>query len=271
MSNQALINKGLSLLTQLNPNRADNISNTAVSSTTILQRYDANNSLLRAFLMASKVEEEQNGYQDVLQIYRKMEPHFNLSDLQTLSFELGVNFEDINGQNRLEKLREFLIYIDQRGKLNDLIEKCKEARPQISWLPPKRDKTEAAVRSKLDMAVVIDVARPALKNVATYLDDQNLDVNFVVFRHAEPGKFFTTEDDWQSLGVTFGDVMARVKREFEGVKLHFFLAGPGGLLFAMGCIWGTVDDALVYHYENNTYHPVLPITRALRETLSGWN
>ena len=264
MQNSKLVDNTLPLLEHL-------AQETAVSPTTLLQRYDANNSLLHAYLMASRVEQEGESYQDLLQIFRKMEPLFNLSELQNLSFELGINFEDINGQNRIDKLRELLTFIERRNRLDELIKKCAEKRPHIDWLPKKQEESEAIVRSKLNMAVVIDIARPSLRNVATYLDDQNMDVNFVVFRHAEPGKFFKTDDDWQAIGITFGDVMARIKREFDMAKLHFFLAGPGSLLFAMGCIWGTVDDATIYHYENNTYHPVLPISRSLRETLSGWN
>lgn len=264
MKNIALIESGLELLKEYHGGE------TAVSSTTLLQRYDTNSSKLHAYLIASRLATDEGEQRDVLQLYRKMEPLFNESELEVVCFELGVQYEDLKGRNRLDKLRELIIYMERRQQLPDLINVVQKQRPRVNWEVDRVGVSETAVQPKLNTAVVIDIARPALRNVATYLDDQNLDMNFIVFRHAEPGQFFSTNDDWQSLAITFGDVMAKVKRKFDGAKTHFFVAGPGGLLFAMGCIWGTVDDAIVYHYENNTYHPVLPITRELRKIVSGW-
>lgn len=264
MKNIDLIENGLELL-QTHPTRP-----TAVSPTTLLQRYDTGNSQLHAYLIASRLVTEQGEQRDILQLYRKMEPRFNESELAAICFELGVNYEDLNGRNRLDKLRELITHIERRQRLPDLIKVIQKQRPQNAWGLDSIEASETAVQPKLNIAVVIDIARPALRNVATYLDDQNIETNFILFRHAEPGHFFSTNDDWQSLAITFSDVMAKVKRKFDGANPHFFMAGPGALLFAMGCIWGTVDDAIVYHYENNTYHPVLPITRELRKIISNW-
>lgn len=261
MTATQLVDDGLHLFANLTAGK------TAVSPTTLLQRYDSGSSKLHAWLIASRLLADEGEQRDVLQLYRKMEPLFNDSELEALAFELGVNYEDLNGRNRADKLRELITYMQRRQGLPTLLKACQQQRPQVNWA---LGGAETAVLPKLNIAVVIDVARPALRNVATYLDDQNVDVNFVVLRHAEPGQFFSTSDDWQALAMTFGDVMARVKGTFNGAKLHFFMAGPGSLLFAMGCIWGTVDDAVIYHYENNTYYPVLPMTRELRNVVSGW-
>lgn len=36
------------------------------------------------------------------------------------------------------------------------------------------------------------------------------------------------------------------------------------MAFGLGAVWGTVNDATVYHWENNTYYPVMKIDRKLR-------
>lgn len=265
MGNIDLIENGLTLL---NEQGRESIP---LSLGTLMQRYDAANSKLHAYFLAARLSPGENDQRDILQLYRKMEPVFNESELQEACFELGVGYEDLNGNNRLDKLRELITYMERRQRLLDLVTLCQTKRPRLNWEVDKVAKSETAVQPKLNIAVVVDIARPALRNAAVYLDDVAIEANFLVFRHEEPGKFFDVKDDWHQLAITFGDVMDRLKREFNGAKLHFFLAGPGGLLFAMGCIWGTVDEAIVYHYENNTYHPVLPITRELRQILTGWN
>lgn len=264
MKNIDLIENGLDLL------KTHQGKGTAVSATTLLQRYDSNNSQLHAYLLAARLPTDGVEERDVLQLYRKMEPLFNETELQMLTFELGVDYEDLNGRNYPDKLRELITYLQRRQRLADLFNACQQQRPRVNWELDIVKASETAVQPKLNIAVVVDIARPALRNVATYLDDHNQDMHFILFRHASPGQFFTPHDDWTSLAITFGDVMARVKRTFDGAKIHFFMAGPVGLLFAMGCIWGTVDEALAYHYENDTYYPVLPITRKLRQNTAGW-
>ena len=264
MKNIDLIENGLDLL------KTHQGKTTAVSPTTLLQHYDTNNSKLHAYLIASRLPADEGERRDVLQLYRKMEPLFNESELTAICFELGVNYEDLNGRNRLDKVRELIIYMERRQRLPDLINVVQKQRPRVNWELDRVGVAETAVQPKLNTAVVIDISRPIVRNVAAYLDDKNIDTNVILLRHVEPGQFFNTSDDWQAIAITFGNVMDRVKREFNGSKIHFFMSGPVGLLFAMGCIWGTVDEALVYHYENDTYHPVLPITRKLRQVTSGW-
>lgn len=264
MNNQQLINDGLALLEQTQNERL-----AVFSDTVLLQRLDPQNSKLTAFLIAERQTTGEKK-RDVLQLFRKIEARFNESELGGLCFELGVEVEDLNGRNHLDKVRSLSTYMQRRNRLHELVERCAALRPDTDW-SVEESGGETAIFSKLNMAVVIDIARPALRNVAAYLDHKDIDANFVVFRHAEPGQFFNINDDWHQLAITFGDVMDRVKREFNGAKIHFFMAGPGALLFSMGCIWGTVDEAVIYHYENNTYYPVLNTTRELRQIPSGWS
>lgn len=265
MTNMQLITEALALQPQLTPDQP-----TATSDTTLIQRYDAGNSKLQAYLMASRLAAAATEHRDILQLYRKMDPVFNESELQELCFELNIDFEALDGHNRLDKLRALITYMNRRQGLPTLVKHCRELRPRQNWDITNLVEGVMPIQPKLNLAVVVDVARPSLQNVAAYLDDNNLDVHVIVFRHEQPGQFFSVHDNWQALVLTFSDVMDRVKREFNGAKIHFFLAGPVSLLFGMACVWGTVDEATVYHYENGTYHPVIPITRELRQVISGW-
>ncbi|MCP4426848.1 MAG: SAVED domain-containing protein [Chloroflexi bacterium] len=264
MNNQQLINSGLILLGHIQDERL-----TASSDTAVLQRIDPQNSKLTAHLIAER-QADGAGERDVLQLFRKIEAGFDESELGELCFELGVDVEDLNGRNRLDKIRSLITHLERRNRLPDLVKRCAALRTDTDWGVTEEGGRETAILSKLNITVVIDIARPALRNVATYLDYQRIDANFIVFRHKQAGQFFSVHDDWQQLAITFGDVMDRIKREFNGACLHFFMAGPGALLFSMGCIWGTVDEAVVYHYENSLYHPVLSTTRKLRQISSGW-
>jgi hypothetical protein len=100
--------------------------------------------------------------------------------------------------------------------------------------------------------------------VARYLDDMEMDVNFLLLQNAQPDKFLTPEEKWDDFVAAFAQTMDSIKHTLSGTRLHFFLSAPGALIFGLGCIWGTVDEAEVYHYQNGTYYPVIAISRDLR-------
>ena len=265
MNNQQLIDAGLNLLGQISPD-----SPTAVSSQAILQRLDNHASKLAAYLITQPQTPGAVAQTDLLQLIQKLESTFNEAELQDLSFRLQVDYENISGQTRSQKVRELVSHLNRRGRLVDLTTVGTELRPNLNWQTEVPTRHNQPIVSKVDLAVVVDVARPALMNVAQYLDQRGAPANFLILRHVQPGAFFAPEDSWEAITLTFGDVVDRMQREFAGAQFHFFLAGPGALLFALGCVWGTVYEAAVYHFENNTYYPVLSTSRRLRHVASGW-
>ncbi len=65
---------------------------------------------------------------------------------------------------------------------------------------------------------------------------------------------------------TFEHGSEAIKFAVGSAKLHVFLSIPLPAAFGLGSVRGTVDEsATIYHWQDNTYHPVLPITRALRQ------
>lgn len=63
----------------------------------------------------------------------KMSEYFSLSDLQTICFDMGIDYDDIRGGSKSVFIRELIIYVQQRGQLNELIEELRKARPKVTW------------------------------------------------------------------------------------------------------------------------------------------
>jgi hypothetical protein len=123
---------------------------------------------------------------------------------------------------------------------------------------------------KSDVAVVVDVSRRMLRDVARYLDSQNIDADIILLtndpEYGDTAKFLDVQEpaSWAEVVKDFHRGMSRVKREIGTPQVHIFIGAPLPLAFGMGAVWGTVDEATVYHWDGKTYHPVMPITRELR-------
>ena len=59
--------------------------------------------------------------------------HFSLEELHTLAFDLGVDYESLGGAGKEARAREFLLYLDRRGRIPQLLDAVREQRPQVRW------------------------------------------------------------------------------------------------------------------------------------------
>lgn len=233
----------------------------------VVQRYNIEKSKLAAYLITEVQPDDADDDSQIIdlpKLAQEIESRFNESEIRDLCFKLQVDYENVPGNNKADKARELVLYFDRRSQITELIDMLISLRGAIEWRPQPKSQKSVSIVSKMDIAVVVDVARPTVSAVARYLDSQEIDANFVLFQHVQSGSFLSVDDDWEQLTKTFSEVMKYVKQEFPNQRVRFFLAGPVSLIFAMGCVWGTVDEAIVYHYEGNTYYPILNITRALR-------
>lgn len=55
---------------------------------------------------------------------------FNMEDLKTLCFQLSVSFDDLSASNRVGKARDLIEYLQNRGRLHDLMVALARERPQ---------------------------------------------------------------------------------------------------------------------------------------------
>lgn len=262
-ANEQLLEKALELI-------KSNVQPGQVSKNelAIVYQYNTGKSKLTAYQI-TEVQlqlDEDTQLVDLPKLAQEIETRFNESEIRDLCFKLEVDYESIQGNNKPDKVRELVLHLDRRLRTKELIEILATLRPNVEWQPKLRKQKNPSVTrvSKMDIAVIVDVARPAVNAVAKYLDTQQIDADFILFQHIHPGSFLSVNDNWEQLTKMFSEVMNLVKQEFPNQRIRFFLAGPVSLIFAMGCIWGTVDEAMIYHYENSTYHSVISISRELR-------
>ena len=58
---------------------------------------------------------------------------FNWEELETLSCDLGVDFQSLKGDSKAGKARELIAYLSRRERLVDLVSMGKMQRPDIIW------------------------------------------------------------------------------------------------------------------------------------------
>jgi hypothetical protein len=59
--------------------------------------------------------------------------YFNLGELQTLCFDLDVDYDSLPGEGKASKARELVAYLGRRGIISKLVRIGKQQRPDIPW------------------------------------------------------------------------------------------------------------------------------------------
>jgi len=71
---------------------------------------------------------------ELTQLREKVIRYFDEEELRTLCGDLGVDYDDLRGEGKAAKAREFVNYLERRGRLPELVRKCSELRPKVAWL-----------------------------------------------------------------------------------------------------------------------------------------
>jgi hypothetical protein len=58
---------------------------------------------------------------------------FNDSELRDLCFDMNVDYESLNGQNKADKARELVAFCERRQVIADLVARCRKLRPKVEW------------------------------------------------------------------------------------------------------------------------------------------
>lgn len=96
---------------------------------------------------------------------QQLEASFTLEELKTLTFDLGINFDNLAGDTLMVKTRELVNYALRRGLEDELLEKCRQERPQIDW----GAETEPGVDGELgEETAADDPLRRLIELVKTY-------------------------------------------------------------------------------------------------------
>ena len=128
-----------------------------------------------------------------------------------------------------------------------------------------------ALGSKKDIAIILDINNRIVANVETFLKASKIDANVVVITndpaYSDEIKRLDVKkpEEWNAIVREFKTASMKIKRLVSSnARIHIFMAVPLPMAFGLGAVWGTVNDATVYHWENNTYYPVMKIDRKLR-------
>ena len=72
-------------------------------------------------------------HREELELPRILRPilvdRFDLEELRTLCFDLGVDYDSLRGEGKEAKARELVGYIERRGRLDELETRIKQLRP----------------------------------------------------------------------------------------------------------------------------------------------
>ena len=69
------------------------------------------------------------------QLRQQLDDSFSREELETLCFDMGVDYEDLVGAGgpKSALTRNLIAYLIRRDRLSDLVEKCSEVRPNVKW------------------------------------------------------------------------------------------------------------------------------------------
>lgn len=59
--------------------------------------------------------------------------YFNLADIRDLCFRLGIDYEDVAGAGKSDRVRELVLMVDRNGRLPELVALLKQLRPHVTW------------------------------------------------------------------------------------------------------------------------------------------
>ena len=85
---------------------------------------------------ASEIEKTSDGTvldSDQASIRRNLTFSLDESELKSLSFDLGIDYEALAGRTKVEKARELILTSEQQGLLSKLLKECSERRPHVHW------------------------------------------------------------------------------------------------------------------------------------------
>ena len=83
------------------------------------------------FAEKSAWEREQRGY--LIELTNLISKHFNVEELRTFCFRLGIEYDDLPAQGNENKARELVKYFERRNNLDELAQESQRVRPNVGW------------------------------------------------------------------------------------------------------------------------------------------
>ncbi len=70
---------------------------------------------------------------DLRKLRLKVTKYFNESELRNLCFDMNIDYEDLDGNNKSDKARELIAYCERRKSIPKLVARLRKLRPRVSW------------------------------------------------------------------------------------------------------------------------------------------
>ena len=69
----------------------------------------------------------------LVELNSKMNQVFSLDEIESLCFDMGINFESLPGGNKGSRIRELIEFCRRRGRDKELAAKVRAERPNVAW------------------------------------------------------------------------------------------------------------------------------------------
>jgi hypothetical protein len=89
-------------------------------------------------------------------LHRQINEYFNFSEVRTLCFYLGVDYDDVPGNNRSAFVRNLIVSLARKGALQRLVDRAREERPFLEWPNVPADFTLPASIADEDIRQVVN-------------------------------------------------------------------------------------------------------------------
>jgi hypothetical protein len=66
-------------------------------------------------------------------LHKQIDRLFNLEEVRTLCFDLGVDFDNVAGEGKSARIRELILQLARREELQRLIDLVRQERPRAAW------------------------------------------------------------------------------------------------------------------------------------------
>jgi V8-like Glu-specific endopeptidase len=83
-------------------------------------------------LEASQPPADPYSHITAVQVLAVLDAHFNISELNDLCFEMGVDFDNLGGSGKKDKARELIQFCQRRGRFAELVQRVRQARPHVA-------------------------------------------------------------------------------------------------------------------------------------------
>ncbi|MCA9957426.1 MAG: SAVED domain-containing protein [Anaerolineales bacterium] len=216
-----------------------------------------------SYLIAEKEAGKDVRHEQMVALAEKLGEYFNDNEMRQLCFHLNISYEGLGETTPSGRVRALTEFAQRHGRLTDLVAYGRKTRPHVVW-PDLSQISSSDIVDKEHIAIVVSLAQPALEKAALFLQNNRINAHLILITNVpayNKTSFLKGDEDWDDVAFHFRQTMDYALRTFPKTQRHFFFAGPMPLIFAMGCVWGTVytGDRL-YHFDRNSQNYIHVLT-----------